>query len=107
MAGSNWVFAASPGQVSRLYENRDNIYIVMAGETTPVGLAPLEDVTSRVSLAVKKDKQLQATERIISLSRRYKYWWKQGNPRQKTISFYREEKTYSPKEIPRRRGGHG
>jgi len=66
MAGSNWVFAATSGQVSRLYENRDNIYVVLAGETTPTGLAPLDDVTSRVSLAVKKDKQLEAAKAKLS-----------------------------------------
>jgi len=66
VAGSNWVFAASTGQVSRLYENRDNIYVVLAGEKTPAGLAPLEEVTSRVSLAVKKDHQLEAARAKLS-----------------------------------------
>ncbi len=66
LAGSNWVFSTTSGQISRLYENRDNIYIVMAGEITPVGLAPLEEVTSRVSLAAKKDKQLQAAQAKLS-----------------------------------------
>ncbi len=62
MAGANWVFGASSGQVSRLFENRDNIYIVLAGEITPAGLAPLAEVTSRVALAVKKDHQMAAAK---------------------------------------------
>ncbi|MCK9995360.1 MAG: SurA N-terminal domain-containing protein [Candidatus Krumholzibacteria bacterium] len=66
LAGSNWVFGASPGQVSRLFENRDNIYVVLAGEITPAGLAPLSEVTSRVALAVKKDHQLAAAKTRLS-----------------------------------------
>ncbi|MEN8005628.1 MAG: peptidylprolyl isomerase [Candidatus Krumholzibacteriota bacterium] len=65
-AGGNWVFAAEPGQVSRLYENRENIYVVLAGEITPAGLAPLTEVSSRVSLAVKKDRQLTAARAKLS-----------------------------------------
>ncbi len=66
LGGANWVFGASPGQVSRLFENRDNIYVVLAGEITPAGLAPLSDVTSRVALAVKKDHQLAAANSRLS-----------------------------------------
>jgi peptidyl-prolyl cis-trans isomerase D len=60
VAGSNWVFGAKPGTVSRVFENRDSFYVVLAGQVTPAGLAPLAEVNSRVSLAVKKDRQLQA-----------------------------------------------
>ncbi len=66
LAGSNWVFAAEPGQVSHLFENRDNIYVILAGEVTPAGVAPLEEVTSRVSLAVKKDRQRDAARGKLS-----------------------------------------
>jgi parvulin-like peptidyl-prolyl isomerase len=62
LAGSNWVFGASTGNVSRLFENRDYIYVILAGEITPAGLAPQSDVTSRVTLAVKKDHQLAAAK---------------------------------------------
>ena len=62
LGGSNWVFGSTPGNVSRLFENQDNIYVVLAGEITPAGLSPLADVTSRVALAVKKDKQLAAAK---------------------------------------------
>jgi hypothetical protein len=60
LAGSNWVFATEPGQVSYIFENRDHLYIILSGEVTPAGTAPLEDVTSRVALAVKKERQKEA-----------------------------------------------
>jgi parvulin-like peptidyl-prolyl isomerase len=66
MGGANWVWTASPGKVSRLYENKDNIYIVLAGEITPAGPAPLAEVTSRVALAVKKDHQTAAAKAKLS-----------------------------------------
>lgn len=66
LAASNWVFGASAGQVSRPFENRETIYVVMAGETTPAGLAPLDEVTSRVALAVNKDRQMAAAKARIS-----------------------------------------
>jgi len=66
LGGANWVFGASPGQVSRLLENQDNIYVVLAGEITPAGLAPLSEVTSRVALAVKKDHQLALAKAKLS-----------------------------------------
>jgi parvulin-like peptidyl-prolyl isomerase len=58
LSAANWVFNVPSGQVSPLFENKDNIYIVLAGDMIPEGLAPLEEVTSRVALAVKKDRQL-------------------------------------------------
>ncbi len=66
LGGSNWVFGSSPGQVSSLFENQDNIYVILAGEIIPAGLSPLADVSSRVTLAVKKDKQLAAAKARIS-----------------------------------------
>jgi len=66
MAGANWVFAASTGLVSHVFENRDNLYVVLAGDITPEGLAPLAEVSSRVKLAVKKEKQREAVQAKLS-----------------------------------------
>ena len=66
MGGANWVFGASPGQVSHLFENRDNIYVVLAGEITPAAPAPLTEVSTRVALAVKKDHQKAAARAKLS-----------------------------------------
>jgi len=64
-AGSNWVFASSAGKISPIFENKDCIYVVRAGEVTPEGIAPLADVTSRVSLAVKKEHQKEAAKALL------------------------------------------
>ncbi len=66
LSASNWVFGTTAGQVSPLFENRDNIYIVLAGDISPAGLAPLEEVTSRVALAVKKERQKTAAKEKLS-----------------------------------------
>ena len=66
LTASNWVFGSKPGKVSPLFENQDNIYLVLAGKITPAGLAPLEEVTSRVALAVKKDRQKTAAQAKLS-----------------------------------------
>ena len=53
----------------------------------------------------EEESLLLASEQIISLSRRYKKWWEQGNPVQETESYYIKDKVYPPKEIPESGGG--
>jgi len=66
LGAANWVFIVSTGLVSPLFENRDNIYIVLAEDMIPEGLAPLEEVSSRVTLAIKKDRQLATAKEKLS-----------------------------------------
>ena len=60
LAGSNWVFAAKPGAVSPVFENDQFLYVVHKLEDLPAGPAPLEDVRSQVTLAVRQDHNREA-----------------------------------------------
>jgi len=62
LRGSNWVFAAAPGEISRVFENRDFFYIVLAEPIIPAGVRPLEDVRGQVTLAVTKEHNLTAAK---------------------------------------------
>jgi peptidyl-prolyl cis-trans isomerase D len=66
LSAANWVFAVEEGQVSPLFENEEFIYIVLAGAKIPEGIAPLDEVTSRVALAVKKDRQTTTAREKLS-----------------------------------------
>jgi parvulin-like peptidyl-prolyl isomerase len=65
LQGSNFVFAAQAGDVSNIFENRDALYIVLAGEVVPAGTAPLPTVAAQVTLAVKKEKQKEAARALL------------------------------------------
>jgi len=59
LTGSQWVHAVPAGSVSRVFETSEYFYVVRAGEKFPAGVAPLEDMRSRVSLAVVRDHNKQ------------------------------------------------
>ncbi len=63
--GSNWTFNSAAGDVSPVFENRDNFYIVLNEGITPAGLAPLEEVRGQVTLALRKEKQIAAARALL------------------------------------------
>ncbi len=62
LRGSQWAFGADAGEVSRIFENRDFYYIVLAEGTIPGGTRPLDEVKGQVSLAVRKEHNLAAAK---------------------------------------------
>lgn len=62
LRGSNWVVSAKAGDISPLYENREFMYIVRAGDPIPAGVRSLEDVRGQVTLAVRKEHNLTAAK---------------------------------------------
>jgi len=54
-SASMWAFKVDAGTVSPVFENRDWIYVVRAGETIPAGPAPLDEVSGQIVLSLKKE----------------------------------------------------
>ncbi len=55
LAGGLWAFRADSGEVSRVFENREFFYVVLAGNHTASGPAALEDVKSQIILTLQKE----------------------------------------------------
>ncbi len=66
LAGSNWAHGAKAGSISRVFETNDYFYVVHSRGTQPAGVAPLEDVRSRVRLAVTRDRDQKRAREILS-----------------------------------------
>jgi parvulin-like peptidyl-prolyl isomerase len=62
LQGSDFVFAAKPGEVSPVFENRDFFYVVLAGAPIPAGVRLLDEVRSQVTLAVRQEHDLTAAK---------------------------------------------
>ncbi len=62
LRGSNWVAAASAGEVSPLFENQEFLYMILAEESIPAGIRGLEEVRGQVTLAVRKEHNLTAAK---------------------------------------------
>ncbi len=48
LEGNYWVFAAKPGDISPIFENKDCYYVILAGQKIPAGPEPLDKVRGRV-----------------------------------------------------------
>ena len=59
LGASDWVFGADPEAISPVLENQDFFFVVMSGERIPAGPALLEEVLSRVTLALTQEHQLE------------------------------------------------
>ncbi len=66
MAGSYWAHRASPGEVSRVFENREYFFVVMAEDKTPAGPEVLEKVKSQIILALKKENNKKLASEKLS-----------------------------------------
>ena len=66
LAGGYWAHGAKAGSVSRVFETNDYFYVLHAKGTQPAGVAPLEDVRSRVRLAVTRDRDQKRAKEILS-----------------------------------------
>ncbi len=64
LQGSLWAHKASSGDVSPVFENNEKFYVLLAEDKIPAGPAPLSEVKSQVSLALKREnnKQLAAAK---------------------------------------------
>jgi hypothetical protein len=64
VAGSNFAFRATEGEISPVFENREHFYVVRAGARVPAGPAPLDAVSSQITLELKRshNRELAAAE---------------------------------------------
>lgn len=66
LEASNWVFAATEGDISPVLENEEFFYVVAAGAKMPAGLAPLDEVKSRIALTLTKDHNLELARQKLN-----------------------------------------
>jgi peptidyl-prolyl cis-trans isomerase D len=66
LAGGNWAHGAKKGSVSRVFETNDYFYVLHAKGTIPAGLAPLDEVRSRVRMAVVRDRDLTRAKEMLN-----------------------------------------
>lgn len=57
--GSFWAHDALPGEISPAFETANEVYLLLAGEKTPAGPAPLTEVQSQVVLSLKQAHKLE------------------------------------------------
>ena len=62
LQGANWLFDAEKGEVSPVFENRDCYYVVLCEGHTPAAVRPLEEVRGQVTLAVRKEHNVEAAK---------------------------------------------
>ena len=66
LQGSNWLFAANPGEISPVFENNSCYYVVLAGEKLPAGPATLDEVRNQVELDLKKQHNQDVARDMLS-----------------------------------------
>jgi hypothetical protein len=66
VAGNQWLFRASQGQVSPLFFNDDHVYVVLSEGVQPAGPQPLERVRGQIELTLKRKQQQREAAAILS-----------------------------------------
>lgn len=66
MQGTSWLFGATPGAVSPVFENDDCFYVVLAERVEPAGARPLDEVRSQVMLALRNQHNAQVARQRLA-----------------------------------------
>lgn len=66
MQGTSWLFGASAGAVSPVFENDDCFYVVLAERVEPAGVRPLDEVRSQVMLALRNQHNAQVAKQRLA-----------------------------------------
>jgi peptidyl-prolyl cis-trans isomerase D len=62
LEATNWLFNVEPGTVSPVFENDQMCYVVLAGQTVPAGVQPLDEVRGRVIFAIETARKQEAAK---------------------------------------------